>query len=132
MNRPVPMSQVCEQGLHHQCQGHDATGGCHCPDRTHTVMPADELRAAVRLLRNPYNCLTGKDLLADLLDAIADDMAEAGAVEGSASRAVHPTTVLGLGRPNRAWTAALTVARAQPGIEAEIARSINGTTGDPS
>lgn len=95
-------------------------------------VPADELRAAVRLLRNPYNCLVGKDLLADLLDAIADDMAEFNAVEGSASKAVHRTTVLGLGKPHRAWTAALAVARAQPGIEEALARSVNGTTGDPS
>jgi hypothetical protein len=116
------MSQVCEQGLHHQCQGHDAIGGCRCPNPVHAVAPADELRAAVRLLRNPYNCLPGKDLLADLLDAVADDMDEHSAVEGSASKAVHPRTILGLGAPRAHWTAALAVARAQPGIESEMAR----------
>jgi hypothetical protein len=94
--------------------------------------PAEELRAAVRLLRNPYNCLTGKDLLADLLDAIADEMSERGAVEGSASAAVHPTTLLGPGAPIQSWTAALAIARAQPGIEAELARSTDGTTGGGS
>lgn len=79
------------------------------------VTPAEELRVAVALLRNPCNCLPNKDPLADLLDAIADDMEEHGAVEGSASKAVHPVTVLGLGAPDRPWTAALAVARAQPG-----------------
>lgn len=91
--------------------------------------PAEELRAAVRLLRNPYNCLPRKDELADLLDAIADEMTERGAFEGSASKAVHPTTLLGLGAPVRSWTTALAVARSQPGIESELARP---TTGDPS
>lgn len=91
--------------------------------------PTETLRAAVRLLRNPYNCLPRKDDLADLLDAIADDMAEAGVAKGSASIGIHPMTVLGLGEPNRVWTAALTVALAQPGIEHELARP---TTGDPS
>jgi len=82
--------------------------------------PAQELRAAVALLRNPCSCLPRKGLLADLLDAIADDMESAGAVEGSASQAVHPTTVLGLGAPSRVWTAALVVARAQPGMNTEV------------
>lgn len=93
------------------------------------MSPADELRAAVRLLRNPYNCLVGKDLLADLLDAIAGEMDARGAVEGSASKAVHPTTVLGLSAPVQSWTTALAVARSQPGIESELARP---ATGDPS
>lgn len=91
--------------------------------------PAEELRAAVRLLRNPYNCLPRKDELADLLDAIADEMTERGAVEGSASKAVHPTTPLGLSAPVRSWTVALGVARSQPGIASGLARPVNDVTG---
>jgi hypothetical protein len=131
MNRPVRMSQVCAEGRHVQCQGHDARGGCDCTDPAHTS-PADEMHAAARLLRNPYNCLPNAPLIAELVDAVADEMAEADAVEGSASKAVHPRTVLGLGKPNRVWTAALALARTQHGIEAELARSVNATTGDPS
>jgi hypothetical protein len=30
-------SQVCQQGRHHACEGHDAIGGCHCPDTSHAA-----------------------------------------------------------------------------------------------
>lgn len=54
-----------------------------------------------------------------LLEALADDMEayEYGVVEGSASKAVHPVSPLGVGlSPSRAdWTAALAVARAITG-----------------
>ncbi|TYK45207.1 hypothetical protein [Actinomadura decatromicini] len=70
--------------------------------------PTQVLRAAVHLLRNPYNCLPGKDQLADLLDAVAE------------------------GTPARVWTAALAIARAQYGIDDVLARSVNDTTGDPA
>lgn len=75
--------------------------------------PADEIRLAVETLRNPLRCGNPEHMEAEaeLLDAIADGMDELGAVEGSASGAVHPTTPLGLGAPNRSWTAALAVAR---------------------
>ena len=75
---------------------------------------AAELRQAAEVLRYPYRC--GNPALmeaeAELLDALADGMDEFGAMEGSASQAVHSTTPLGLGAPSRLWTAALAVARA--------------------
>lgn len=128
MNRPVSMSQVCEQGMHHQCQGHDAIGGCHCPNPIHTAAPADVLHAAVRLLRNPYNCLVGKDLLADLLDAIAADMTDQYAAEINGQ--VHPRSVIGLGPARADWAAALAVARAQPGIDDALTSGATGGGGD--
>lgn len=74
--------------------------------------PAEELRqAAVRLVtKQPYQGVS--DPLADLLYALADDMEEHEAVEGSASCKVHPRSFLfGLLDPRNDWTAALAVAR---------------------
>lgn len=35
VSSPERMSQVCAEGLHDQCQGHDSRGGCHCPSPAH-------------------------------------------------------------------------------------------------
>lgn len=79
--------------------------------------PAEELRAAARYLRNPYignlpEAFTGRGPLPDLLDAIADEMEQGEAVEGTASKAVHRTTLIGLSGPIPTWTTALATARA--------------------
>ena len=78
--------------------------------------PADEFRAAVRLLRNPYNCLPQKDLTADLLEVIGEFADEYDIHE-------HPD-----GEPCddfacRIVAAALVVARAQPGIEEALTQN---------
>lgn len=94
--------RICEV-----CAGEAEQGGAE-------TTPVDELRQAAAILRNPYRCgsVARMESEANLLDAIADGIDELGAVEASASKAVHPTTPLGLGAPNRSWTAALAVARA--------------------
>lgn len=108
------------------------------------MTPTDEVYAAVNALRSgcdhrypiapphspgrPGNCwgcgeppsdaTVSKQLrepLAALLEAVAYQMEAHGAVEGTASKAVHPTTVLGVGAPCADWTAALATARALNG-----------------
>lgn len=73
--------------------------------------PAEELRAAVGKLRTmrTYGDLDGP--LAALLVQLAEDMRQREAVEGSASKAVHPSDFIGLSAPREDWTAALAVAR---------------------
>lgn len=70
---------------------------------SHCGIPWDDREPVADELREP---------LAVLLEAIAAEVELHGAVEGSASKAVHPTTVLGLGAPRADWTAALATARA--------------------
>ena len=124
MNRPAPMSQVCEQGLHHQCQGHDAIGGCRCPNPAHTVAHAAELRASVQLLRSPYNCLPLKDEIADLLDVIGEFADEYGIHEHVDGEPCGDFAC-------RIVVAARKLARAhqEPDPEPETARPVDGTTG---
>lgn len=66
------MSQVCAEGRHAECQGHGPDGPCTCSDPAHGGTPVDELRAAVRLLRDPVQCLPHAPLFADLIGAVAD------------------------------------------------------------
>jgi hypothetical protein len=85
------------------------------PQTAEKPTPAGELRAAAGALHDrAYGAYAGP--LADLLDAIADDMDawEYGVVEGSASKKVHPVSPLGVGLspPHEDWTAAIATARA--------------------
>lgn len=101
--------------------------------------PAEEIRAAVIKLgcdhRFPVNPFVDKcercgckwdgradvpawlgEPLADLLALLADDMDDRKAVEGAASKAVHPVHfMLGIDAPRADWTAALATARAISG-----------------
>lgn len=79
MNRPVPMSQVCEQGLHHQCQGHGPNGPCRCDAPSHAPkQSAADMHAASRLLRTtPEKAGMPRHLaeqLADWLYATAEEL----------------------------------------------------------
>lgn len=57
-----------------------------------------------------------REPLAALLDQIADDMADKDAIEGTASKAVHPVSdIVGLLAPRADWTAALAFARLMNG-----------------
>lgn len=87
--------------------------------------PADELRAAVRLLRNPYNCLPRKDVQADLLEVIGEFADRYGINEHIDGEPCDDFAC-------RIVVAALKVARAQPGLEEALTQSADGTTGDPS
>lgn len=80
--------------------------------------PAEELRAAVDKLRRPTQPRATDLQLAELLDHIADDMADARAVlrehprvDGSKWRAVHPNAVSHDQEARHDWTAALGLAR---------------------
>lgn len=82
MNRPVPMSEVCAEGLHVQCQGHGADGPCRCADPAHDPKQAvADMRAAVRVLRTtPTKSRLGEQFagdLADLIEEAAEDLAGA-------------------------------------------------------
>ena len=66
-------SEVCVEGRHAACQGHGPDGPCTCTDPVHAGTPVDELRAAVRVLRDPIQCLPHAPRFANLLDALADE-----------------------------------------------------------
>ena len=76
--------------------------------------PTDEVNEAILALTEGGEPLTREVIepLVRLLRHLGEDMRQRGAVEGSASKAVHPTDFVGLGTPREDWTAALAVARA--------------------
>lgn len=79
MNRPVPMSQVCAEGLHVRCQGHGADGPCRCTDPAHSPkQAAADMRTASRAVRaNPEKAGVARqhaDILADQLLVAAEDL----------------------------------------------------------
>lgn len=69
-------------------------------------------------IRNPHNAVwitlmqpAVAEPLAVLLLRLSEDMRQREAVEGSASKAVHPVDFIGLSAPREDWTAALALAR---------------------
>jgi len=73
------------------------------------MSPAEDLRAAVTLLRHPINCLPHKGEVADLLDVIAEFAEKYGIHEHVDGEACDDFAC-------RIVVAARGVARAQPGI----------------
>jgi len=86
-------SQVCAEGLHHQCQGHGFNGPCRCPDPKHTPEQiAADLRTAVQILTTvPEKAGIDTELAAPLtalLEAAVVDLA--GAIEHAKQYGGHP------------------------------------------
>lgn len=113
------MSEVCAEGLHVQCQGHDAHGGCDCTDPAHDPkQAAADMRAAVRALRtNPAKAGVAKqhaETLAGFIEDANEDLA--GAIPHAKKYGEDPFDVVD-----------------DPGLvrrALRFARSVNATTGD--
>lgn len=105
----TPAEELCAAATRVQC---DHTFPLQPPEGS-MMAPGDCRKCGVPF-EDYHNLLISdrlRDPLALLLSRLAEDMRQRGAVEGSASKAVHPSDFVGLSAPREDWTAALAIAR---------------------